>query len=353
MANFFKFIFFLIIYINQAYSNELVNLRFGSNEEKKRIVLDLFEDSSFSHKVFEKKIQIKFNKKIKIKENIKLKDNLKSIFYDIDSNILTLNFKRSIFSTNIYLLKKKNNVFSRIVIDYSLNNKKTKTIIIDPGHGGKDSGAVGIFKNLEKNITLKVGLLLKDKFEKETNYKVILTRNKDLFLKLRNRTKIAKKNDADIFISLHADYNRNKNARGISLYTLSERASDKEAAALARRENRSDLIGGVDLTTESSEVTSILLDLTKRDTLNQSSHLVKFLIKSFKNEMNLLQRTHRSAGFAVLKSLDIPSVLIEMGYLSNKNDSKLLITESYQKKLSDKIVKAVINYFDWKDKNNG
>ena len=353
MTKFFKFIFLFIVYFNQAYSNELVNLRFGSNEEKKRIVLDLFEDSSFSHKVFEKKIQIKFNKKIKIKENIKLKDNLKSIFYDINSNILTLNFKRSIFSTNIYLLKKKNNVFSRIVIDYSLNNKKTKTIIIDPGHGGKDSGAVGIFKNLEKNITLKVGLLLKDKFEKETNYKVILTRNKDLFLKLRNRTKIAKKNDADIFISLHADYNRNKNARGISLYTLSERASDKEAAALARRENRSDLIGGVDLTTESSEVTSILLDLTKRDTLNQSSHLVKFLIKSFKNEMNLLQRTHRSAGFAVLKSLDIPSVLIEMGYLSNKNDSKLLITESYQKKLSDKIVKAVIYYFDWKDKNNG
>lgn len=353
MANFFKFIFFLIIYINQAYSNELVNLRFGSDDKKKRIVLDLLEDSSFSHNVFEKKIKIKFNKQIKINEKIKVKDNLKSIFYDTNSNILTLNFKKSIYSPNIYLLKKKHNVFSRIVIDFSINNKKRKTIIIDPGHGGKDSGAVGIFKNLEKNITLKVGLMLKDKFEKETNYKVILTRNKDFFIKLRNRTKIAKKNDADIFISLHADYNRNKNARGISLYTLSEKASDKEAAALARRENRSDLIGGVDLTTESSEVTSILLDLTKRDTLNQSSHLVKFLIKSFKNEMNLLQRTHRSAGFAVLKSLDIPSVLIEMGYLSNKHDSKLLITESYQKKLSDKIVKAVINYFDWKDKNNG
>ena len=120
---------------------------------------------------------------------------------------------------------------------------------------------------------------------------------------------------------------------------------------MARRENRSDLIGGIDLTTESSEVTSILLDLTKRDTLNQSSLLVNFLIKSFKKEMNLLQRTHRSAGFAVLKSLEIPSVLIEMGYLSNKQDSKLLVTESYQKKLSEKIVRAVINYFDWKDKS--
>ena len=181
---------------------------------------------------------------------------------------------------------------------------------------------------------------------------MILTRDKDIFLKLRNRTKIAKKNNADLFISLHADYNRNASARGISLYTLSEKASDKEAAALARRENRSDLIDGIDLSDETSEVTSILLDLTKRDTLNQSSLLVKFLIKSFKNDLNLLQRTHRSAGFAVLKSLDIPSVLLEMGYLSNKKDSRLIISEDYQRKLSNKIVKAVINYFNWKAKNS-
>ena len=117
---------------------------------------------------------------------------------------------------------------------------------------------------MEKNITLKVGLLLKKRFEQKTNYKVILTRDKDFFLKLRSRTRIAKKNNADVFISLHADFNRNARARGISLYTLSERASDKEAAALARRENKSDLIDGVDLSEETSEVTSILLDLTKR-----------------------------------------------------------------------------------------
>ena len=132
---------------------------------------------------------------------------------------------------------------------------------------------------------------------------------------------------------------------GISLYTLSEKASDKEAAALARRENRSDLIGNVDLSTETSEVTNILIDLTKRETLNQSSHLVNFMIKEFKNDMNLLQRTHRFAGFAVLKSLDIPSVLIEMGYLSNKEDSKLLANKNYQNKIADDIVKAVRNYF--------
>ncbi len=353
MTTFLKFIFLFIFYCNEAYSDELVNLRFGSNGENKRIVLDLLEDKSFDYKVDSKKIELFFKNGLILNKNLKVEGSLSSVNYQEKKKKLTLSFKNNIFSTNIYLLKKRNKKYSRIVIDYSLKKNKIKTIIIDPGHGGKDSGAVGLYKNLEKNITLKVGLLLRDNFKKKTQYKVIMTRDKDSFLKLRSRTKLAKKNNADIFISLHADYHRKSRTRGISFYTLSENASDKEAAALARRENRADLIDGVDLSSESSEVTSILLDLTKRETLNQSSSLVNFLIKSFQKDMNLLQRTHRYAGFAVLKSLDIPSVLIEMGYLSNKYDSKLLMTEEYQKKLSDKIFKAVINYFNWKDQNNG
>jgi N-acetylmuramoyl-L-alanine amidase len=353
LITFLKYIFILFIYCNQSYSNELVNLRFGSNEEKKRIVLDLSNDTTFNHKIYSKKIEINFKKKFRLNKKFKTKNNLERLVFDEKSNKLTLFFNVTIFSPNIYFLKKKNHKYSRIVIDYSVKKIVKKTIVIDPGHGGKDSGAVGLYKNLEKKITLQVGLLLRDKFKNNTNYRVILTRNEDKYLKLRTRTKIAKKNNADIFISLHADYNQNPRTRGISIYTLSENASDKESAALAKRENRSDLIEGIDLSSETSEVTSILLDLTKRETLNQSSFLVKFLIKEFKNDMNLLQRTHRYAGFTVLKSLDIPSVLIEMGYLSNKNDLKLLTTNQYQKKLADKIVKAVINYFDWKDKNNG
>ena len=207
-------------------------------------------------------------------------------------------------------------------------------------------------KKLEKNITLAVGILLKKKIEANGNFDVVLTRNKDVYLKLRERTSIAKKSNADIFISLHADYNKNKRTRGISLYTLSENASDKEAAALARRENKSDFLGNVDLSDETSEVTNILIDLTKRETLNQSSHLVNFLIKEFKNDMNLLQRTHRFAGFAVLKSLDIPSVLLEMGYLSNKDDSKLLTDKNYHNKICDDILNAIVKYFKWKEKNS-
>lgn len=348
-----KFVFYIIFLLssNELISAEIVNFRFGSNLDLKRIVLDLSEDVTFNNKVFKEKIEINFDKKISLKKQPRKNNSLNNVIINQSSRKLTLNFKHIIHNTNIYLLKKKKNKYSRIVIDYSKNTQKKRIIVIDPGHGGKDSGAVGVRKKLEKNITLAVGLLLKKKIENNSDFKVVLTRKKDIFLKLRDRTKIAKNYNADIFISLHADYNRNKRTRGISLYTLSENASDKEAAALARRENKADFLGNVDLSDETSEVTNILIDLTKRETLNQSSHLVNFLIKEFKNDMNLLQRTHRFAGFAVLKSLDIPSVLIEMGYLSNLKDSKLLNDKNYHNKICDDILKAIKKYFTWKDKN--
>ena len=314
--------------------------------------MDISDNVTFKTKVSHNKIEIKFDKTLFFKKKITKNNDLKEINFDTVNNSIILNFKRSIHSPNIYFLKKNNNKYARVVIDYKNKKKKRKIIVVDPGHGGKDSGAVGITKKLEKNITLKVALLLKKEFSKYNEFRVILTREKDVYLKLRERTEIAKNSNADIFISLHADFNKNRRTRGISLYTLSERASDKEAEALARRENRSDFLGNVDLSSENSEVTNILIDLTKRETLNQSSHLVNFLIKDIKNEMNLLKRAHRFAGFTVLKSLDIPSVLIEMGYLSNKEDSKLLVSNNYQKKITSNIVKAVKNYFDWIEKNN-
>ena len=344
--------FLFFFYSSELFSLEINNIRFGSNAEVKRIVLDISDNVTFKTKVSHNKIEIKFDKILFLKKKITKNNDLKEINFDTVNNSIILNFKRSIHSPNIYFLKKNNNKYARVVIDYKKKQKKRKIIVVDPGHGGKDSGAVGITKKLEKNITLKVALLLKKEFSKYEEFRVILTREKDVYLKLRERTEIAKNNNADIFISLHADFNKNRRTRGISLYTLSERASDKEAEALARRENRSDFLGNVDLSSENSEVTNILIDLTKRETLNQSSHLVNFLIKDIKNEMNLLKRAHRFAGFTVLKSLDIPSVLIEMGYLSNKEDSKLLVSNNYQKKITSNIVKAVKNYFDWIEKNN-
>ena len=353
MKVFFNIIiyFLFFFYSSELFSTELINIRYGSNAEVNRVVLDLSNDVTFKNEIGDNQIKIIFDKKIFFKKNYKKNNDLNELKLDNDSNVVVLLFKKKIHSPNIYFLKKKQNKFARLVIDYSKKQKKKKIVIIDPGHGGKDSGAVGVNKILEKNITLQVGLLLKNEFNRNGNFKVIMTRERDKYLKLRERTQIAKKSNASIFISLHADYNRNKRTRGISLYTLSEKASDKEAEALAKRENRSDFLGNVDLSSESSEVTNILIDLTKRETLNQSSHLVNFMIKEFRNEMNLLNRTHRFAGFAVLKSLDIPSVLIEMGYLSNKDDSRLLINKNYQKKISQNIVKAVTNYFNWIEKN--
>ena len=341
-----------LFYTSELFSLEIDNVRYGSNAEVKRIVFDISEDVTFKNKVSQNTIEIKFDKTLSLKKKITTSSDLKEVNFNTTNNTIILIFKRNIHSPNIYFLKKKNNKYARVVIDYKNKPKKRKIVVVDPGHGGRDSGAVGITKKLEKNITLKVALLLKKEFSKYDEFRVILTREKDVYLKLRERTRIAKNSNADIFISLHADFNKNRRTRGISLYTLSEKASDKEAEALARRENRSDFLGNVDLSSESSEVTNILIDLTKRETLNQSSHLVNFLIKDIKNEMNLLKRAHRFAGFTVLKSLDIPSVLIEMGYLSNKQDSKLLVSHNYQKKITSNIVKAVKNYFDWIEKNN-
>ena len=344
--------FIFLFYTSELFSLEIDNVRYGSNAEVKRIVFDISEDVTFKNKVSQNTIEIKFDKTLSLKKKITTSSDLKEVNFNTTNNTIILIFKRNIHSPNIYFLKKKNNKYARVVIDYKNKPKKRKIVVVDPGHGGRDSGAVGITKKLEKNITLKVALLLKKEFSKYDEFRVILTREKDVYLKLRERTRIAKNSNADIFISLHADFNKNRRTRGISLYTLSEKASDKEAEALARRENRSDFLGNVDLSSESSEVTNILIDLTKRETLNQSSHLVNFLIKDIKNEMNLLKRAHRFAGFTVLKSLDIPSVLIEMGYLSNKQDSKLLVSHNYQKKITSNIVKAVKNYFDWIEKNN-
>ncbi len=334
----FYIIYFLIFfYSSELFSAAIENVRYGSNAEFDRIVLDITNDITFRNEILANLIKIKFDEKILVNKTLKKNVDLTELKFDDSSNTIVLSFKNNIYSPNVYFLKKK---------------KNKKIIVIDPGHGGRDSGTVGVSKTLEKNITLKVGLLLKKEFNKYDDFDVILTRERDVFIKLQERTRIAKKSNASIFISLHADYNKNRRTRGISLYTLSERASDKEAEALARRENRSDLFGNVDFSSESSEVTNILIDLTKRETLNQSSHLVNFMIKEFKNDMNLLKRAHRFAGFAVLKSLDIPSVLLEMGYLSNKSDSKLLNRKEYQKKISENIVKAVQNYFNWVEKNN-
>lgn len=223
-------------------------------------------------------------------------------------------------------------------------NRK-RLVVIDPGHGGVDPGAIGLSGIYEKAITLAAAKQLKSRLEATGRYRVQLTRDRDLSLELAERREIARNAEADLFISLHADSIANRDVRGLSVYTLSEKASDREAEQLAEQENSADNIIGVDLTHESQEVRHILVDLAQRESMNLATKLADRLIGELKREATLLRNGHRFARFAVLKSPDVPSVLIEMGYLSNRQDETSLKTEAYRGKLMAAVVKGVDSHF--------
>ncbi len=220
-----------------------------------------------------------------------------------------------------------------------------RIIAIDPGHGGVDPGTIGIGKTYEKNVTLAMARQLKKTLEATGRYKVVMTRSRDIFIRLRDRVAVARDAGADLFISVHADSVVNRKTRGLSVYTLSEKASDKEAAKLAAKENKADLIAGIDLSAESTDVTSILLDLAQRETMNQSALFATDLVKELRREVKLLRNTHRFAGFAVLKAPDMPSVLVEAGFLSNRQDERNLLSTKYRQGLSNAIVRGVDRHF--------
>lgn len=220
-------------------------------------------------------------------------------------------------------------------------------IVIDAGHGGIDPGAIGAGGSYEKNITLIMARELKKVLEATGRYRVVLTRDEDVFIPLRERIVITRESAADLFLSLHADSHANRATRGASVYTLSETASDTEAEALAQRENKVDLIAGVDLSNESEVVTGILIDLAQRETMNLSARFAGVLVDELARSTLLLRNTHRFAGFAVLKAPDVPSVLVEMGYLSNASDESLFSTKAYRRKLAEAIRRAVDGYFEW------
>jgi len=222
---------------------------------------------------------------------------------------------------------------------------KKRVVIIDPGHGGVDPGTIGISGIYEKHITLSMARDLKRQLEQTGRFKVLMTHERDVFVRLRDRVRMARDAKGDLFISIHADSVRNRAIKGPAVYTLSEKSSDKEAQELAEKENKADLIAGVDLTHETPEVTNILIDLAQRESMNQSSRFATLLIKELKRKTKVLRNTHRFAGFAVLKAPDIPSVLVEMGFLSNPEDERALRSRRYRSRLAAAVTKAVSNYF--------
>ncbi len=225
-------------------------------------------------------------------------------------------------------------------------------VVLDPGHGGKDPGAIGVSGVYEKHLTLAMAKQLRALLEKTGRYRVKLTRETDVFIALYARRRFARSVNADLFISVHADSIKKPQTRGLSVYTLSEKASDKEAEKLAESENKVDLIAGIDLSGETQEVTDILIDLARRETNNHSSFFAERLMDEIRKEITVLPNSHRFAGFAVLKSPDVPSVLIEMGYLSNKDEERLLRQAGYREKLAKATVRAIDVYFAQKHKAN-
>ena len=220
-------------------------------------------------------------------------------------------------------------------------------IVIDPGHGGIDNGTRAASGEMEKTIVLQFSLLLRDKLDKIGKYRVLMTRSDDTFVALGDRVQFARARQAALFISIHADALRRRegDAQGATVYTLSERASDARAARLAEAENKADVIAGLDLSAEEKDVAGILFDLARRETKTFSVQFAQTMIGTLKTAARLHQHPLKSASFAVLKAPDVPSVLVELGYVSNKADLKSLTSTEWRDRTADSIVQAVDAFF--------
>lgn len=223
--------------------------------------------------------------------------------------------------------------------------RRVPVVVIDPGHGGVDPGTVGVGGVPEKTVVLEAALALRATLERTGRYRVALTRDGDTFLRLRERMALAREAGGDVFISMHADSWSAPGQRGASVYTLSTTASDEEAERLASKENKSDILAGTDLSHHDAVVASILIDLAQRDTSNRSIGLADLITEELAEVAPAVHRGRRFAGFAVLKSPDVPSVLLELGYLSNPEDAHNLSQPAYRAGLADAVLRALDRHF--------
>jgi N-acetylmuramoyl-L-alanine amidase len=223
---------------------------------------------------------------------------------------------------------------------------QARTIVLDAGHGGIDPGAISLNKHYEKDIVFAFVKDLSTALTATGRYRVVLTRDTDKFVSLPERVRIARAAKADLFIAIHADTFRGRTARGTTLYTLSEKASDAEAEAYARKENRADAVAGMDLPPETDTVADVLFDLIQRESKGQSVIFSQLAVGELGKVTLVAPKPVRSAGFVVLKAPDVPSVLVELGYLSSAEDEKLLLDENWRKNTAAAMLKAIDSHFD-------
>lgn len=219
-------------------------------------------------------------------------------------------------------------------------------VVIDAGHGGPDPGAISPSDGLrEKDVTLRIARAIRDELVRSGRVRVALTRDSDRFLVLQERYGIARRLKASLFISIHCDSVGSGLASGASVYTLSEVASDKESAKLAARENKADIIGGIDLGGTATDISSILIDLTQRETMNSSASFARLLGREAQSLIPLKPNFHRMASLMVLKAPDMPSILFETGYISNPSDAAFIDSSDGRKRIAESVRRAVEVYF--------
>jgi N-acetylmuramoyl-L-alanine amidase len=218
-------------------------------------------------------------------------------------------------------------------------------VVIDPGHGGIDAGATGATGAAEKDVVLALAMAFAEQLRATGRVEVLMTREDDTFVALGDRVQIARDHQADLFVSIHADSIGQDTIRGATIYTLSEEASDREAALLAEKENSSDIVAGLHLEEEPDEIADILIDLTRRETKNFSILFANDLIDEIASATRLISNPHRYAGFRVLRAPDVPSVLIELGYLSNVEDEQLLASDEWRQRMAEALTASVVRFF--------
>lgn len=358
--------FIVVIVSSRCYATtEILNVRHWTAPDHTRIVLDVDGTPDYDFKEGDNLLILNFkqsslNKSIPAQMNIN-KPGIKKInFYSLDEDMILAKFmlaKRQ--KVEIFKLKKFQDKPDRVVIDIFLEQivpeeklperipkLKKKTIVIDPGHGGDDPGAVGKNGTYEKNIVLAISREMKKVINKMPGYRAVLTREGDYYVSFKKRLQKAKKLGAALFISVHADAERSRSAKGASVYCLSTGAASNEAAKLlARNENLADILGGVPDSEGNNESNQILMNMFQTDTINLSKIYAGFLMKQL-NSVNCLKfETVQEAPFRVLKLPDIPAVLIETAFISNSQEEHLLKKHRFQKDLAIAIASSIKDYF--------
>ncbi|KEC60162.1 hypothetical protein O93_00299 [Bartonella quintana JK 19] len=379
-------LFFLIFQTNiqAADALKLVNLRTIGDSARTRIIAVFNAEPNVRLQILDRPARLVINLPtvdFSLKNTpLKKQNTLSSMLSDVRYGFSDIRTSRIILTSKIPFVVDKNTVQKldnglwQLLIDITQSTQKkfdevlknqqkadpnTKTqislisnfrVVIDPGHGGIDGGARGITGILEKDVTLAFARALRDELKKDSHTTVVLTRDSDVFLRLSERVKKAQELGADLFISIHADSIDMHSLRGATVYTISDKASDAIAKSLAESENKVDLLDGLPAE-ESLEVTDILLDLTRRETHIFSINFANSVIANLsKSHINLINNPHRYADFQVLKAPDVPSILIEIGYLSNKEDEELLNNPQWRKQMAASIAHSIRQFAEYRQK---